>query len=901
MNRIRIIGLILFFSCGYYILHAQSGSKREIKVNLVWDVPVPDGSVEISHGTLQKLTVTGGRGKVRGNQFSVSGKEARLQLSIVNGSVEPGPEPAVIHVKSGVGSFSFLLRDVNYNFPILIPDYHVAVLPGDDVRDFLQVEIDVLSRKTKTKVQEIEEEQEASFGEAAKATRNMSVPIKLGLGRDMRMFEISEELQDMAQEGKIIRPKYSSSAVRLPDTKQDAAYLYALGRGVGVRNNITRSLDEGVLPIYHSELKDDDVVYHTVSFVSFARKELTEKTNTGTNYIISDKHSSGRTFKAEHMKELEERMKTAYDFDDDMVYYARTTIENTGKVPRYAWMKIPRPGTGWWGKKVHEYDPVTGFSSFGTDRIFCVAQLNGKPLPNEEMAMLLQPGQTAELDFYMPHTPVSTGVAAALIKESYPQRLAEARLYWKKKLESAAAVHLPERTINDRLRAGLLHLNLITFGNEPDGTLSANVGVYSPIGTESSPIIQFYLSMGWFDIAKRALNYFMETQLSTGYIQNYEGYTVETGAVLWDIGEYYRYTHDIAWIESIKEKLLKSCNYLITWRDKSKSEDLRGRGYGMIDGKVADPEDQFHQFMLNGYGYLGLSRIAEALQEIDVTEHQRLKAESEAWRNDIRESFFNAMAFSPVVPLGDGTWCPTVSPWTEADGLRALYLKKEIYWSHGTFTGADAMLGPLYLVFCEVLKPEEAASRNMLRYHGELLYQGNSAFSQPYYSRHNWLQARLGMVKPFLNTYYYTLSAHADRQTYTFWEHMYRVSPHKTHEEAWFLMETRWMLYMEQGDTLSLLKTTPRRWMEDGQMISLKDACSYFGKLDLMVKSHVHEGYIEADVKGKFTSVPRVVTIRLPHPESEKPIKVVGGIYDPATETVTIHDFTGEAKVRLEY
>ena len=26
----------------------------------------------------------------------------------------------------------------------------------------------------------------------------------------------------------------------------------------------------------------------------------------------------------------------------------------------------------------------------------------------------------------------------------------------------------------------------------------------------------------------------------------------------------------------------------------------------MIDGKVADPEDQFHQFMLNGYAYLGL-------------------------------------------------------------------------------------------------------------------------------------------------------------------------------------------------------------------------------------------------------------------------------------------------------
>jgi hypothetical protein len=52
------------------------------------------------------------------------------------------------------------------------------------------------------------------------------------------------------------------------------------------------------------------------------------------------------------------------------------------------------------------------------------------------------------------------------------------------------------------------------------------------------------------------------------------------------------------------------------------------------------------------------------------------------------------------------------------------------------------------------------------------------------------------MVKPFLKTYYNPFSALADRETYTFWEHLYKVSVHKTHEEAWFLMETRWMLYL---------------------------------------------------------------------------------------------------------
>ena len=121
----------------------------------------------------------------------------------------------------------------------------------------------------------------------------------------------------------------------------------------------------------------------------------------------------------------------------------------------------------------------------------------------------------------------------------------------------------------------------------------------------------------------------------------------------------------------------------------------------------------------------------------------------------------------------------------------------------------------------------------MLKYHSELFFQNNSTFSQPYYSRHNWVQLKRNLVKPFLKTYYNTFSALSDRDTYTFWEHFYHVSPHKTHEEAWFLMETRWMLYIEEGKTLNLLSGIPRKWMEEGKSIELKNAASYFGLFSL--------------------------------------------------------------------
>jgi hypothetical protein len=340
---------------------------------------------------------------------------------------------------------------------------------------------------------------------------------------------------------------------------------------------------------------------------------------------------------------------------------------------------------------------------------------------------------------------------------------------------------------------------------------------------------------------------------------------------------------------------------LLQWRNKNKVDSLRGKGYGMISGKVADPEDHFHQFMLNGYAYLGLSRVAEMLATIDPDESNRIRKEAEAWKNDIRESFFNAMALSPVVPLGNGNWSPTLPPWTEATGPRALYFKGETFYSHGTFTAPDVLLGPLYIVFCEVFGVHEPASKIMLDYTSELFFQNNSAFSQPYYSRHNWIQAKLGLVKPFLKTYYNTFSALADRETYTFWEHFQHVSSHKTHEEAWFLMETRWMLYLEDGSTLRLLNTIPRKWLENGQSIEFNDVQSYFGPLTVKVISSISKGFIEAEIQCNSDRKPKEVTIRLPHPNGNKAVTVTGGEYNSNTEAVTVKSFNGNAHLRVEF
>jgi len=898
MKVIKLISLIFILA---FICICKSGSQTTSgleNITIKWQGVRPVGSIEILNGELVKLVVQQGKAKISSNQFRFNQAGSNsIGLVLRNINVNPGSGATVVTVRNGSESFSFFLRDVTHDYPIYIPAYNSVVCRSDNNRSFIAIEEEIKNRGLITKISKIESEPEESFDSAAVHTRDQVCPLWLGISRDIRIFEMG-----FSGELNTITPRMASSSINLPETNNTSVdYSYMTGRGQGVEKNIRRRLEDGALPILHMSQTDEDIEYNSTSFVALESTPLDKNIAFGTHYLVADSYSFGHMFTPEQDKLLKPLIQAESEKTEETVLYFRTVAINKSSVPRYAYFRTLRPGSGWWEKFQHSYDRETGLSAYTPDRIFGVSKLNGKPLQNEEIAILLKPDETAVFEFFVPHNPISKERALRLATQSFDQKFGECRNFWKSKLAKAAQIKLPEKRIEEMISAGLLHLDLITYGKDPDGTLAPNVGVYSPIGTESSPIMQFYNSMSLHDNARRSLMYFLDKQHDDGMIQNFGGYMVETGAALWSMGEYYRYTNDISWVREVKPKLLKSCEFLLQWRERNKKDNLKGKGYGMIDGKVADPEDQFHQFMLNGYAYIGISRVAEMLGSIDAENSTRLKKEAEVWKQDIRSSLIESMALSPVVPLGDGTWCPTAPPWTEMRGLRLFYLNPETFMSHGTFTVSDAMLGPLYLVFCEVLHPEERAARMLLDYHTELFYQRNAAFSQPYYSRHNWVQLKRGMVKPFLKTYYNTFSALADRETYTFWEHLYQVSVHKTHEESWFLIETLWMLYLEDNQSLKLLPGVPREWLEDGKKIELQNVSTYFGPLNLLVNSQLNNGFVEATITCTNDRKPKEVSIRIPHPEGKKPVKVTGGVYEAESESVVVKTFSGKANIRVEY
>ncbi|HEX4427539.1 MAG TPA: hypothetical protein VH079_19210, partial [Terriglobales bacterium] len=850
----------------------DSAVQKQIAVE--WKAGRPKGQIRVTDGRVVKVEIVSGRGNVSENQFAdTDDAPFRLRLSVEGLNNRYSKNPTIVSVSTEDHAFSFLMRDVDERFPIFIPEYGVVVTSADDVRSFAQIEASIKERAGRTRLQQIDQEPEESFETAASEVRRMSCHTWLGLSRNMRIFAMGEKLE-------WIEPRLHYFQALIPENdRKPFRYEFVMGRGWGPTEKIERSIEENVLPILHGNLVDGDIAYKLTTFVTREAGNLKAETLQGTDFLLADGFAKQHMFTGAQQARFDSLLPVEMESGEETVLFLRISATNTASVPRYAFLRTIWPSKGLGEGNALEYrvEANTGFSVYESGRVFAISKLDGVPLVQEEAVVLLQPGESTVMDVFLPHRPIPRERAERLSRQTFEQQKDDCKTFWQSKLKKASTIELPEKRITEMIQAGLLHLDLITYGSEPEGALAATIGDYPPIGSESSPIIQFMDSMGWHDVARRSLEYFLEKQHDDGFMQNFNNYMLETGAVLWSIGEHYRYTRDDVWAKEIAPKVIRSCEFLQAWRQRNQREDLRGKGYGMLEGKTADPNDPYRSFMLNGYAYLGFSRIAEIFEKFNPAESAKWKAEAEGLKADIRDAFFTALESSPVVPLGDGRWCPTCPPWVESRGPLALHIDGSAWHTHGSMVARDSLLGPLYLVYQEILDPAEVSVSFLLDFHSELMTDRNVVFSQPYYSRHPWIHLMRGETKAFLKAYYNTMASLADRETYTFWEHYFRASAHKTHEEAWFLMETRWMLYLESGQTLHLLAGIPRDYMQHGKRIVLKNVASYFGPLSLTVSSRTGDGNIEAHVECSSERRPERVELRMPHPAGLKAKQVNGG------------------------
>jgi hypothetical protein len=79
-------------------------------------------------------------------------------------------------------------------------------------------------------------------------------------------------------------------------------------------------------------------------------------------------------------------------------------------------------------------------------------------------------------------------------------------------------------------------------------------------------------------------------------------------------------------------------------------------------------------------------------------------------------------------------------------------------------------------------------------------------------------------------------------------------------------------LLLEKESELWLLSAAPRRWLQPGKEIEVLDAVTYFGNLNLRVKSRVDQGNIVAELVLRKDRPDRLrkILLRLPHPDKQR-------------------------------
>ncbi|MHB1484721.1 MAG: hypothetical protein ACYCYI_08655, partial [Saccharofermentanales bacterium] len=809
--------------------------KKEIRI--IWDYQYTKGHIETSRCSLSDIWTTA-RGNASNNNFRVYGKNGGIILALEKIEDTVGTRKATITVRSETNPFTFNISDVNSAYPIHIDEYKVIVTEGSDTRTFREIEKSIEAKRMLTAIQKIDKEPEENYEKALDGAMNYPSPTWLGISRDVHNFEIGyvgmPTYDNLFVEGSdYIKPRLGGWPLRLyKDLPIDYRFRYMIGRGVSCAKDLKRSLEDGFMPILNSSFEDGGIEYKSQMFATLEKSKLVKENVKGTHYLVSDANFSGFMHTPEQQKSKEDLWDSEMNRDEEVVLYFRTIAENNNDVPVYAFMTMPSPI----GPSVIKYDKATGIGTVENEMAYIIATVNGNPVAQTETAILVPPGEKLEYLFIIPHSPIPMDRAVALKEIAYSDRLAECKDYWNEKAGLAMKVSLPEKRIENMMKAGFCHLDLISTGNEPDGPLAPNIGFYCPIGSESSPIIQYYDSIGRTDLASRALDYFFAKQHDDGFMQNFGGYMLETGAVLWTTYLHYLYTDDVKWLAGKEEKIVKSADYLLDWGKRNLRKDLIGRGYGMLDGKVADPEDPYHSYMLNAYAYAGLLGSAKILQKIGSDHYERINAGTEDLRNHILTALNSSIADSPVIPLGNGKWCPSVAPWPEYRGPLCLTVDGGNFSTHGSVTARDSLLGATYLLYLNVIDINDVFADFIVNSFSEILYQRHTAFSQPFYSPHTFVNLKRGERKAFIKEFYNCFAGISDKETYTFWEHYQLVSIHKTHEEAGFLMRCRNMLYTEltgteTENTLVLMPGVPSAWFLSNEDIALKGANCYFGEL----------------------------------------------------------------------
>lgn len=394
--------------------------------------------------------------------------------------------------------------------------------------------------------------------------------------------------------------------------------------------------------------------------------------------------------------------------------------------------------------------------------------------------------------------------------------------------------------------------------------------------------VDAYLEWGKTEKAKEYLvNYFDQFVRDNGQIE-YRGPELgQYGCMLTGIAKYYDYTHDTSFVDRFEKKIDAITDILFQRRSQAKQLPKDEPAYGMISGRhEADMSFEHRDFLNYDFeqpyfsnstqtwrGFRDLGRMwvdigSRRKDEALIAKGNTLIQESELLAVDI----FNALETSLLYDRG-GAFLPPIA------GSKLYYYDYPYRTVPDSFDDNRVWCEMMYSgivpkKFVDIIL-KDAAVHNGMR----MGIFGNRKLAVAflcYGEGYGLIQH--DMVREFLLFYYsHALHMHT-RGTWTAFECV-----DIDRDRALFTgfcppaqmtipTVTKWMLVFEEplNGELWLCKTTPKKWLSDGEGIVVKDAPTRFGKVSMELESHINNGYVNVLVDIPKGNQNTIIRLRMP-------------------------------------
>jgi len=818
------------------------------RATLTWEKKPSDLQLTAFNGSVEELR-------------SASRAAARTPL-LIQATANPDPntlDRTLVTVRNGKATFTFAVDDLKKGC-LFVPDFHVAVIPEGDNRDYAAVAREQKSKCGTTLYDRVatmpEQTWRSAWDNMPAKKSHIYFPLGLDGGRQRFLLEADGTIQ-CRHNDHYLKGRPGKDTTRLAFEAAPVRFRFG-----PARQPVDRYLDEDSIPICTSTW--DEAGLRTIQTAL-----VTELAGTKADGPVPPADSLAVCLSRFVFTNSSSSSKTA-------------TLHLTYQAgDAKASLRVDDKGMLWLAENVRaQIAPPPAESQ--------VSNLDS------HLSWTLAAGESKTVLIKIPYLVLTEkSERDALAGLDFDAQRAAVAGYWHRRLAESARLITREPVLNQFYQADAGHL-LINCEREPNSTRRfARVGSFSygAYGNESCMMVVDLDRRGYHREAQECLDAWLHYQGTVALPGDFSskegvlygaggyesgGYNQHHGWILWMMAEHYRFTRDADWLRSAAPGILAGADWIIRETKRTANRQPLERGL-LPAGSLEDIGDWWTWLSTSCYTWRGLDSAAWALEQIKHPEAKRVRQAADNFHAALLANFHTASQRSPVVRLRDGTAVPKIPSYVQRRG-------RSFGWI------CETLEGSLHLLITGALDPRSPEAEWIVKDYEDNLYLSNQYgytlddFDRYWFGRGGMsMQACLLLdvepylyrddVKHALRAMFNAIAVSHFADVHMNTEHAlpemgdWRGDHYKSSDESNACGWLRYLFVRESGDRLLIGQAIPREWLKPGGKCGLERTATHFGTTSILYNSAANE--ITAKLEGPTRNPPKEIRLRFRTPNAE--------------------------------